>query len=93
MLESAEGYSSGGEGAGFLILNSEARKQIGEVVKKQSNPISRGILLRVSICICLWRPEEVASEGSATVLIFRAIGDVRLGRNESAYLCAGAATV
>ena len=35
MLESAEGYSSGGEGAGFLILNSEARKQIGEAAREK----------------------------------------------------------
>jgi len=35
VLESAEGYSSGGEGAGFLFLNPEARKQIGDAARKK----------------------------------------------------------
>ena len=35
MSESAEGRSGSGEGAGVLILNSEARKQIGEAARKK----------------------------------------------------------
>ena len=35
MSKSAEGHASGGEGAGFLILNSEARKQIGEATREK----------------------------------------------------------
>jgi len=36
-----------------LILNPEAKKQIGEAARKKSKPISRGMLWRGSIWRCL----------------------------------------
>jgi len=57
----------------FLILNPEARKQIGEAAQKKSKPISRGMLWRRNIWRCLRRRSAFAlarlrrDEGKAAV--------------------------